>query len=105
MNFNLIITAIAVLFLMGFVFAVSLCLIPSPDPVFNRGDKVKINGKIQGCRAVTGSYTYPVTIKPFNELVFLGETRTRYYFELKDSGYTVNLSKSIFAGLEYRIVN
>ena len=111
---KILITGLALLFLCGFVCAVGLFLMPTKsEPTFNRGDKVKLNGQIQGYLAVGGSFTKPVTIKGFCTLIYQDEVLDRYYFkvafnETKPSfktGSIVSLSKTNFAELEYRIIN
>lgn len=112
---NTFLTGLALLCLCGLVSAVAFCLVPTQtEPVqFQRGDNVKLNGQIQGYLAVEGSFTKPVTIKPFHELIFKSETLNRYYFtvvfnETKPtfkSGDMVSLSKDNFHALKYRIIN
>ena len=112
---NTFLTGLALLCLCGLVSAVAFCLVPTQtEPVqFQRGDKVKLNGQIQGLLAVGSSFTKPVTIKGFSTLIYQDEVLDRYYFkvafnETKPSfktGSIVSLSKDHFATLKYRIVN
>ena len=111
---NTFLTGLALLLLCCFVASVGLCFLPTEtEPTFDRGDKVKLNGQIQGLTDNGNGFVDPVIIKGFCTLIYQDQLLDRYYFkvvfnETKPSfktGSMVSISKTNFAELEYRIIN